>query len=122
MMQRVAAEAREACLGVGSVCEFGRSREELAEIHDAAAHSLLSALARHIRQAQADGDTAPDLGPEEVASFLLASITESGSPPAAARMMRSCALLAGWHYEPSGKAASFFAQFWNDKSITEISR
>src|ERR1700741_4630970 len=36
MVERVVAEAGRACLVVNSICEFGRSRPDLTEIHDAA--------------------------------------------------------------------------------------
>src|SRR5690606_23683075 len=36
MIDRVVADASQACLGVNSICEFGRRRPELVEIHDAA--------------------------------------------------------------------------------------
>lgn len=73
MVERVVTDARQACLGVNSVCEFGRSRPELAGIHDAAERALRAVIVRRVREAQAEGDVASDLDPEQVAGFLSAS-------------------------------------------------
>ena len=73
MLNRVIADAQEACLGVNSICEFGRTQPELAEIHDAAARVFRAAIIKRVREAQTAGDVAPDLEPKEVAEFLSAS-------------------------------------------------
>jgi TetR/AcrR family transcriptional repressor of nem operon len=74
MLDRVVADADRACLGVNSICEFGRTRKELKEIHDAAGRTLRAAIAGRIREAQAEGDAARNLDPDEGAEFLIASI------------------------------------------------
>jgi AcrR family transcriptional regulator len=74
MMDRVVANADQPCLGVGSVCEFGRSRDDLTAIHEAAWQSLAPALIARIRQAQAEGDVSPTLDPDATADFLSANI------------------------------------------------
>lgn len=73
MIERVIADARQTCLGVNSICEFGRSRPELVEIHDDAARTINAAIVERVRQAQTEGDIAPDLDPNEVAGFLVAN-------------------------------------------------
>lgn len=75
MVDRVVAQADDACLGVGSICEFGRSRPELVAIRDAADHAMRSMVVTRIEQAQAQGDVAPDLSPDTVASFIIASFS-----------------------------------------------
>jgi AcrR family transcriptional regulator len=72
MINRVVADAREACLGVNSICEFGRTLE-VAEIHDVAARVIRAAILKRVREAQTEGDIASDLDPKEVAEFLSAS-------------------------------------------------
>ena len=74
MIGRVVAEARVPCLGVGSICEFGRARPDLTEIHDAAGRMLQAAFIDRLREAQAAGDVAGDLDLEEASTFLLANI------------------------------------------------
>ena len=74
MMERVVAEARQACLGIGSVCEFGRRSGELSAIHDAAAITLQTAIVRRVSEAQVEGDVSPELDPLETTGFLLANI------------------------------------------------
>ena len=74
LIGRVVDEAQAACLGIGSICEFGRSRPELAEIHDAAGRALHDAVAGRMRDAQVEGDIAPDRDAEEAADFLIATI------------------------------------------------
>lgn len=73
MVNRVVAEAQTPCLGVNSICEFGRSQPQLAEIQDAAARAIRAAIIKRVREAQTAGDVAPDLDPKEVAEFLSAS-------------------------------------------------
>ncbi|MEH2489674.1 TetR/AcrR family transcriptional regulator [Bradyrhizobium sp. AZCC 2230] len=73
MVERVVDEAHQACLGVGSMCEFGRTRDDLAEIHHAAGRPLRLAVSKRIREAQADGDASADIDADEAAEFLLAS-------------------------------------------------
>jgi AcrR family transcriptional regulator len=73
MVDRVIADAGRSCLGVNSICEFGRGRPVLAEIHDAAARTINAAIVERVREAQAEGDVTPDLDPKEAAGFLSAS-------------------------------------------------
>jgi hypothetical protein len=73
MVNRVVADAAQSCLGVNSICEFGRSRKELAAIHDAAARAIGAAVVVRVREAQAQGDIAAGLDAKDVARFLSAS-------------------------------------------------
>ncbi len=100
MVERVAADAPAACLGVSSVCEFGRSRPDLAKIHDSAARVLRAAIVERVRAAQAEGDIAADVEPEEAAGFLAASLgslrlaARGGADAAALRRLAAFALRA----------------------------
>ena len=73
MVDRVVAGAHDACLGVGSVCEFGRSRPELVAITTAADRALRSVVIETADRAQADGDMSPHLDPDTIADFVTAS-------------------------------------------------
>ena len=75
MIDRVVVDAAQGCLGVNSICEFGRGRPELAEIHDAAARAISTAIAKRVREAQVEGDVAAELDPKDAARFLSASFT-----------------------------------------------
>ena len=74
MIDRVVADAGQSCLGVNSICEFGRSRPELADLHDAAARAIGAAVVVRFREAQAAGDVTPELDPKDAARFLSASV------------------------------------------------
>jgi AcrR family transcriptional regulator len=74
MLRRVVETADQPCLGVGSICEFGAARPDLAEVHAAMGRTLRGAIANRIRDAQREGDAAPALDPEAVAEFLMANI------------------------------------------------
>lgn len=74
MLRRVVDTADQACLGVGSICEFGTDRPDLTDIHAALATGLRAALAGRIRDAQREGDVAVGLDPEATADFLVANI------------------------------------------------
>lgn len=74
MVERVVDTAGTPCLGVAATCEFGRSRPDLTEIHDAAGRVLGGAIVASVREAQAQGDVAAHLAPEDVAAYLTASL------------------------------------------------
>ena len=74
MLRRVVATARQPCLGVGSICEFGDSRPELAEINAPLAKTLRDAIAGRVRDAQREGDVAARLDSPAIADFLIAQI------------------------------------------------
>ena len=57
-MLRQVETANQPCLGVGSICEFGVSRPDLAEVHAPLAKTLRDAIAARVRDAQRDGDVA----------------------------------------------------------------
>lgn len=73
MVKRVVDDAGQPCLGVSSVCEFGRSRPDLTEVREPIGASLRTAIARRVRDAREEGDVAVDLDPEGIADFLIAS-------------------------------------------------
>lgn len=74
LLARVRAQAAQACLGVGSVCEFGRRAPELTVIHEAAGRRLHTAIAQRVRDAQEEGDVAEEVDAAEAAGFLAANI------------------------------------------------
>ena len=74
MLWRVVETADRPCLGIGSICEFGMSHADLAEIHAALGVPLRAAMADRIRDAQQEGDAATNLEPEITADFLIANI------------------------------------------------
>jgi TetR/AcrR family transcriptional repressor of nem operon len=75
MLHRVVETADQPCLGVGSICEFGLSRPELAEVRAPLAKTLRDAISARVRDAQREGDVATDLDPEAISEFLIGSIT-----------------------------------------------
>jgi TetR/AcrR family transcriptional regulator, transcriptional repressor for nem operon len=75
MLHRVVETADQPCLGVGSICEFGVSRPELAEVRAPLARTLRDAISARVRDAQREGDVASDLDPEAISEFLVGSIT-----------------------------------------------
>ena len=75
MVDRVITLAHEPCLGVGAICEFGRSRPDLIAITQAADQAMRSVMVETIRQAQTQGDVAPDLDPDAIASFITANFS-----------------------------------------------
>ena len=74
MLRRVVETADQPCLGVGSICEFGVSRPDLAEVHASLSKPLREAIAARVRDAQREGDVASDLDPETVSEFLIGNI------------------------------------------------
>lgn len=74
MLDRVVERAAEACLGVSAICEFGRSKPELAKIQDASARGLRANISKVVRAAQAEGSISGAGDPGEIADFLVACI------------------------------------------------
>ena len=74
MLRRVVETADQPCLGVGSICEFGASRQDLTEINELLGAGLRGAVVGRIRDAQREGDVAVDIDPEATVEFLIANI------------------------------------------------
>lgn len=100
MIDRVVRDANEACLGIGSISEFGRSRDDLTSIHAASGRALQGAVSKRLREAQADGDVARDLDADDAAEFLLANVAgiriaaRGGARPRQLRALGAIALRA----------------------------
>jgi TetR/AcrR family transcriptional regulator, transcriptional repressor for nem operon len=118
MLRRVVETAYQPCLGVGSICEFGVSRPDLAEIHTPLAKILRDAIAARVRDAQRDGDVASNLDPEAVSEFLVANIAgirvagRGGANRAALTGLADMALKAL-------RQSPLFFQLWNGHSTKE---
>ncbi|MBB3181872.1 TetR/AcrR family transcriptional regulator [Variovorax sp. Sphag1AA] len=74
MLARVVAEARQPCLGIGSISEFGGANEDLAKIREVAGNALREAMVDSVRRAQSEGDVSADIGARQAAAFLQAQI------------------------------------------------
>lgn len=74
-VRNAAEDPEPACLGVASICEFGRREPEVATLADTMGRLLTSALERRIAQAVADGAFASDLDIPAAAQFVLATLT-----------------------------------------------
>jgi len=100
MMERVAENASQPCLGVSSICEFGQSRPDLTAIHQVADRRLKHAAKQRISEAQADGDLNATLSTGEAANFLFANIAgiriaaRGGADPGALNSLAHLALQA----------------------------
>ncbi|WP_395337246.1 TetR/AcrR family transcriptional regulator [Novosphingobium sp. BL-8H] len=73
MVARVVREADVACLGVGSIAEFGCSNRELNTINAAAERALRAGIVAQVQQAQEEGDLAGSVDPDAAATYLIAS-------------------------------------------------
>jgi TetR/AcrR family transcriptional repressor of nem operon len=97
MLRRVVKTAQQPCLGVRSLCDFGSSRPDLAEVHASLSRPLRDAIAARVRDAQREGDVASNLDPEAVSEFLtgnLAAIRIAGRGGANRATLTSLADLA----------------------------
>ena len=74
MLRRVVETAYQPCLGVGSICEFGVSRPDLAEVRAPLSRTLHDAIAARVRDAQQEGDVASELDAGAISEFLIANI------------------------------------------------
>jgi len=74
MIERIVAEARRPCLGVGSTSEFGNGEADLNALRERHGRVLRDAIAVKVRAARTAGDVPADIDPDEAAGFLLANI------------------------------------------------
>jgi len=74
MIDRVVKNARKPCLGVNSICEFGKEHKELVKAREAAAASFHDGLVAALADARTEGDIPAEIVPEDAAVFLNASI------------------------------------------------
>lgn len=99
-LSRVIETARDMCLGISSICEFGTSHADLSEIHERFGTILKTALCERIRRAQAEGDISQDLNPGDAAAFLISTVAgirisaRAGADPKALATVARMALKA----------------------------
>ena len=71
---RPAPQAKFGCMGISSICEFGRSDSEMVLLNDAAGRTLRSAFERRVAEAKAEGEVAGDLDVRAAAEFMQATL------------------------------------------------
>jgi len=102
LLRHAVAKALEApapaCLGVSSICEFGRSAPDVATLTDTMGRLLTSALERRMGEAVAAGVYAADLDLAAAAQFVLSTLTgikvaaRAGAPAATLQGIAGMAL------------------------------
>src|ERR1700720_1836019 len=60
------------CMGVGAICEFGRSDQRVSMLTDSASRTLQSGLERVIAEAQQAGEICTDVQVRPAAQFMIA--------------------------------------------------
>lgn len=70
MASKASTEEEPGCLGIGAICEFGRSDAEVSLLSDTAGRTLQSALERRVAEAKAAGEIGKDVEPRVAAHFL----------------------------------------------------
>jgi AcrR family transcriptional regulator len=63
------------CMGIGAVCEFGRSDPDIAKLIDAAERPLLSAIRHRIEEGKSKGEISAEVDPQAAAEFVTATFT-----------------------------------------------
>ncbi|MDB5859318.1 MAG: TetR family transcriptional regulator [Ramlibacter sp.] len=89
---RAADDPQPACLGISSICEFGRSEPEVTALNETMGRLLTGAVERRVREAVAAGAFAASLDAAVAAQFVLATLT---GIRVAARQGASVAVLRG---------------------------
>lgn len=74
LIEDACSSVRPACLGVGAICEFGREKPEVTEITEASNRLLTYAIKERLVEAQAKGEIAGDLDPQDAAGFLVGNL------------------------------------------------
>jgi TetR/AcrR family transcriptional regulator, transcriptional repressor for nem operon len=73
-VERAASMPSPSCLGVGAICEFGRSDTEISTVSDGAGRRVRSLLEQCISKAKTNGDVAQEVDVREAAEFILATL------------------------------------------------
>lgn len=72
---KAGADPAPACLGIGAICEFGRSEPELQSLTETSGRLMVKALERRLGEAARDGLVARDLDVTAAAEFVMATLT-----------------------------------------------
>ena len=94
---RPAAQAALGCMGVGAICEFGRSDPAITLVNEASGHTLLAALERVVAEARAAGQVGAGVDPRVTAQFIVATLSGlkvAARGGAATPMLRDIARMA----------------------------
>jgi AcrR family transcriptional regulator len=94
---RPAQQSRLGCMGIASICEFGRADADVALLNDSAGRTLLSAFERRLAEAKAAGEVPSNLDVQIAAEFLqatLAGIKVAARGGTAAETLKDIARLA----------------------------
>lgn len=96
-VERMAQEGRRGCMGVGAICEFGRSDAEINRMTETAGRALSVALERRFEEARAEGEVPGDLSPRAAAQFVgaaFAGLKVAARAGADAQVLRNIAEVA----------------------------
>jgi TetR/AcrR family transcriptional repressor of nem operon len=75
MVLKSTRQGEPGCLGIGAVCEFGRSDDEVSLLTDTAGRTLQAALEHRIAEAHAAGETDSALDVRTAAQFIAATLS-----------------------------------------------
>ena len=75
MASKPSTDAEPGCLGIGAICEFGRSDVEVSLLTDTAGRTLLSAIERRITEAKAAGEIGKAVDTRDAAQFVSATLS-----------------------------------------------
>lgn len=75
MVDDAASDPAPSCLGISAICEFGRANSEVAMISDIASRTLAAAISARVTEAQRAGTLSKSTRPDDLASFILATLS-----------------------------------------------
>ncbi|MFL7962175.1 transcriptional regulator, TetR family [Pseudomonas sp. NFIX10] len=75
MVNDAASDPAPSCLGISAICEFGRANSEVAMISDIASRTLAAAISARVTEAQRAGTLSKSTRPDDLASFILATLS-----------------------------------------------
>jgi TetR/AcrR family transcriptional repressor of nem operon len=64
---------RSGCMGIGAICEFGRSDPEIAALIDAVDRPLMSAIRHRIEEGKSKGEIGAGVDAQAAAEFVIAT-------------------------------------------------
>lgn len=75
MVDEAATSPEPSCLGISAVCEFGTTKAEVTALSNAASRMLATAIAARVIEAQATGILEKSIRPDEMAAFVLGTLS-----------------------------------------------
>ena len=103
MASKAAIAGAPGCMGIGAICELGKSDAEVSTLIGKSGKRLLSALEQRLAEAKGKGEIGTDVDARAAAQFVKATITGVKVAARGGAQRICCAISRAWRCAVSGK-------------------